>query len=377
MNKIKMVDLFGQYKKIKTDIDKAIQLVINDTAFIKGEKVKEFENELANYLKVKNVITCGNGTDALQIAMMAAGLKPGDEVITADFTFIATAEVIALLGLKPVLIDVDPNTFLIIPEKIEKAITKKTKAIVPVHLFGECANMEKILKIAKKHKLIVIEDVAQANGCDYMFSNGLVKKAGTIGDIGCTSFFPSKNLGCFGDGGALFTNNDELAKNIRSISNHGMTVRYYHDKIGINSRLDTIQAAVLSVKLKQLNSYNKLRNKAAKFYDDNLKSIRNIEIPKRVSWSNHIFHQYTIKVKNGKREALQKYLNSNNIPCMVYYPVPIHKQKAYEIYKFKDSEFKNTNVISEQVLSLPMHTELTNNELKYICNCIKKFFAEF
>ncbi len=368
-----MVDLKSQYLKIKTEIDSSIFEVINNTSFIKGEKVKIFETELAQFLNVKHVISCGNGTDALQLAMMALNLKPGDEVITADFTFIATAEVIALMGLKPVLVDVDPNTFLITPEAIEKAITNHTKAIVPVHLFGQCANMESIMQIAKKHNLFVIEDVAQANGCTYKFDNGNIKKAGTIGDIGCTSFFPSKNLGCFGDGGALMTNNDEIAKNIRSIANHGMTIRYYHDQIGINSRLDTIQAAILSVKLKYLNEYNKLRNNTAKFYDNAFKNIAEIKTPCRVNWSDHIFHQYTILVDNNKRDALQKYLANKNIPSMIYYPVPLHRQKAYSKYNFVDENYPVTEMLSNKVLSLPMHTELSEEQLNCISNSILEF----
>lgn len=372
-----MVDLKGQYLKIKIEIDNAIAEVINDTSFIKGEKVKIFETELAQYLGAKHVITCGNGTDALQIAMMSLDLKSGDEVITADFTFIATAEVIALMGLTPVLVDVDPNTFLITPEAIEKTITPRTKAIVPVHLFGQCADMESIMQIAKKHNLYVIEDVAQANGCTYKFKDGTVKKAGTIGDIGCTSFFPSKNLGCFGDGGALITNNDELAKNIRSIANHGITVQYYHDQIGINSRLDTIQTAILSVKLKYLNEYNKLRNFAANYYDKALSNIPLLKTPSRVNWSAHIFHQYTILVENNKRNALQKHLNENNIPSMIYYPVPLHRQKAYSKYNFKDDNYPVTEMLSNKVLSLPMHTELNNEQLSFITNTIISFFINF
>ena len=372
-----MVDLKSQYNKIKSEIDLAISNVIDDTSFIKGEKVKIFESELANYLGAKHIITCGNGTDALQIALMVLGLKPGDEVITADFTFIATAEVIALMGLSPVLVDVDPNTFLITPDAIEKAITPHTKAIVPVHLFGQCADMESIMQIAKKHELFVVEDVAQANGCNYKFKDGKIKKAGTIGDIGCTSFFPSKNLGCFGDGGALITNNDELAKNIRSIANHGMTVRYYHDQIGINSRLDTIQAAILSVKLKYLDEYNKLRNNAAKFYDKQLSNISFLKTPVRVSWSAHIFHQYTLIVEENKRDLLQKHLANKNIPSMIYYPVPIHRQKAYSKYNFKDENYPVTEMLSCKVLSLPMHTELSEEQLSFITNTINDFFINF
>ncbi len=365
-----MVDLKGQYNKIKTEIDNAIASVIEDTSFIKGEQVTLFEKELAIYTGSKHVITCGNGTDALQIAMMALEFKPGDEVITADFTFIATAEVIALMGLTPVLVDVDPETFLITPESIEKAITPRTKAIVPVHLFGQCADMEAIMQIAHKHNLYVIEDLAQANGSNFLFKNSESKKAGTIGHIGCTSFFPSKNLGCFGDGGALMTNDDELAKKIRSITNHGMTVRYYHDNIGINSRLDTIQAAVLRVKLKYLDEYNEARNIVASYYDNAFVNISWLKIPKRTDWSDHIFHQYTLIVDENKRDLLQKYLQDRNIPCMIYYPIPIHRQKAYSQYGFKDENFPVTEMLSGKVLSLPMHTEMTLEQLKYITDCV-------
>lgn len=368
-----MVDLKGQYNKIKKEIDEAIFKVIEDTSFVKGEKVKLFETQLADYIKAKHVISCANGTDALQVAMMSLDLKPGDEVITADFTFIATAEVIALLHLTPVLVDVDPKTFLITPEAIERAITPKTKAIVPVHLFGQCADMESIMQIAKKHNLYVIEDVAQANGCMYTFKNGNKQSAGTIGHIGCTSFFPSKNLGCFGDGGALISNDDELANRIRSVTNHGMTKRYYHDNIGVNSRLDTIQAAVLSIKLKYLDQYNKARNKAAEYYDKAFENITWLKIPERVSWSDHIFHQYTLVIENGLRNKVKSYLEVKGIPAMIYYPVPIHSQVAYEKYGFEDDNFKVTNMLSEKVLSLPMHTELSDEQLGYITDAIKNF----
>ncbi len=373
MEPIRMVDLKGQYNKIKVEIDNAIARVIDETSFVKGEEVKKFEGELARYINAKHVISCGNGTDALQIAMMALGLKAGDEVITADFTFIATAEVIALLELTPVLVDVDPDTFLITPEAIEKAITPRTKAIVPVHLFGQCADMEKIMTIAEKYKLFVIEDVAQANGCTYTFTNGEKHSAGTIGHIGCTSFFPSKNLGCFGDGGALITNDDRLGVMIKSIANHGMTRRYYHDHIGINSRLDSIQASVLSIKLKYLDSFNKARNYAAGFYDKELSGLSWLKIPQRVSWSDHIFHQYTLVIENGQRDKLKSYLEEKKIPAMVYYPVPIHSQVAYAQYGFKNENFPITNNLSKTVLSLPMHTELSDEQLKFITDAIKNF----
>lgn len=373
MVEIKMVDLYNQYLEIKQDIDAAIQSVIHNTSFVKGSEVSVFENELAKYLSAKYVISCGNGTDALQIALMSLDLKPGDEVITTTFTFIATAEVIALLHLKPVLVDIDPNTFLIKTEDIESKITKRTKAIIPVHLFGQCADMESIMNIARKHNLFVIEDVAQALGSDYYFNSETKAKAGTIGDIGCTSFFPSKNLGCFGDGGALYTNNDVLANKIRSIANHGMTQRYYHDHIGINSRLDSIQAAILSVKLKKLDQYHQKRQEAAAFYDKELSKIEWLQIPRRVKHSNHIFHQYSIIVKDNSRDELRKYLELHKIPSMIYYPVPIHRQRAYQHYLFNTDDFPIADYIVQHILSLPMHTELTNEQLFYICETIKKF----
>ena len=373
MTNIKMVDLQSQYNKIKTEVDTEINKVINSTAFINGPVVKDFQKNLAKYLNVKHVITCGNGTDALQVSMMALGLKPGDEVITSDFTFVATVEVIALLGLTPVLVDVNEDDFTINIKKLEQAITSKTKAIVPVHLFGQASNMEAILKIAKKHNLKIIEDTAQAIGSDYYFSNGETKKLGTIGDIGCTSFFPSKNLGCFGDGGAIFTNNDKLADDLRSIVNHGMKIRYYHDKIGVNSRLDSIQAAILNVKLKYLDKYNDARLKAADFYDKAFKDCKKIITPKRSDFSKHIFHQYTLKLINSDRNKLIDFLKSKNIPAMIYYPVPLHKQKAYNNYKYKNNNFEVTEKLSNIVFSLPMHTELTNEQLNYITTNVLNF----
>ncbi|HPN22434.1 MAG TPA: DegT/DnrJ/EryC1/StrS family aminotransferase, partial [Tenuifilaceae bacterium] len=330
---IQMCDLKGQYNKIKSEIDTAIHQVIDSAAFIKGKEVNQFQDDLAKYLGVKHVIGCANGTDALQIALMALGLKPGDEVITPDFTFIATVEVVALLGMIPVLVDVDPTSFTIDIKKLEEAITPKTKAIIPVHLFGQCANMDEIMRIANKHNIFVVEDNAQALGSNYYLANGTTVKAGTIGDIGTTSFFPSKNLGCYGDGGALFTNNDDLANEIRSIANHGMKVRYHHDRIGVNSRLDTIQAAILSIKLKYLEQYNTARISAADFYDSKLKSCSHLVVPNRVKWSNHIFHQYTLRVIDANRDDLIKHLASFGIPSMVYYPVPLHIQKAFEPYR--------------------------------------------
>jgi len=367
-----MCDLKGQYVKIKKEIDSSIQEVLDTTAFIKGKDVTLFQDELAKYLGVKHVIGCANGTDALQIALMALGLKPGEEVITPDFTFIATVEVVALLGLTPVIVDVDPETYTIDPVKLEKAITPRTKVIIPVHLFGQCANMEEILAIAKKHNIFVVEDVAQATGANYKFINGTAQKAGGIGTVGCTSFFPSKNLGCYGDGGALFTNDDALADEIKSISNHGMQVRYYHDKIGVNSRLDTIQAAILRVKLKYLDNYNDARTKAANIYDTLLKDCKSVKTPARATWSDHIFHQYTLRLLKGSRTELIKYLSEKGIPSMVYYPVPLHSQKAFESYQVHavNKNFPVTDLLCNSVFSLPMHTELTEDVQKYICNTI-------
>lgn len=373
MQAIKMVDLKGQYLKIKSETDNAIQSVIDHTEFINGRAVNDFQKNIEQYLSVKHAIPCANGTDALQIAMMSLSLQPGDEVITSNFTFIATVEVIALLGLKPVLADVDPDTFLITPQSIEKLITPRTKAIVPVHLFGQCCDMEEILNIARKYNLYVIEDAAQSLGTDYIFSDGRKQKAGTIGHIGCTSFFPSKNLGCFGDGGALFTNDDELAVMIRSIANHGMKVRYYHDHVGINSRLDTIQAAILDVKLKYLDTYNLARQKAAAFYDDAFENNSHIQIPKRVKNSSHIFHQYTLVLKNVDRNALKAYLQEKRIPAMIYYPVPMHLQEAYKNLGYKEGDFPVSEKLCKTVISLPMHTELDIRQLEYISLSINEF----
>jgi len=374
MKKIEMVDLRSQYERLKADIDSAISGVINSAAFIKGPDVRLFEEELQRYLGVRNVIACANGTDALQIAMMALGLRPGDEVITTNFTFIATVEVVELLGLKLVLVDPDPHTFNIGIEAVRKAITPRTKAIVPVHLFGQCADMEPLLEISREHGIHIIEDVAQATGAEYRFTDGTVRKAGTMGIIGCTSFFPSKNLGCYGDGGALFTDNDDLAAQIRSITNHGMKVRYYHDTIGVNSRLDTIQAAVLRIKLRHLDSFNKSRSEAAAFYDRELAGISGITVPARAANSTHIFHQYTLRVAGGKRNNLRECLENEGIPSMIYYPVPLHMQKAYVHLGYSPGDFPVTRELSEQVLSLPMHTELDNEQLAYITGCIKSKF---
>lgn len=375
MKPLQMVDLKSQYLRIKPQIDSAIQVVIDSCQFVKGAEVKAFEQELAQYMSVKHAIACGNGTDALQVALMALGLKPGDEVITTDFTFIATVEVIALLGLKPVLVDVDRETFNIDIQGIEKTVTPHTKAIVPVHLFGQCANMEAIMEIAAKHNLYVVEDTAQALGAEYRFSNGSTKKAGTIGNIGCTSFFPSKNLGCYGDGGALFTNDDALAEQIRSLTNHGMKVRYHHDQIGVNSRLDTIQAAILRVKLPHLDEYNQARRTAAEKYNAALSEISDIEIPATAAFTNHIFHQYTLKVKNGRRDALKRHLDELGIPNMVYYPIPLHLQKAFAPYVTENKCFPVSETISGEVLSLPMHTELDDVQIERITTAVKEFFG--
>lgn len=369
MRKLQMVDLGAQYQKIKKDIDQSIQSVIDSSAFINGPEVKNFQTELESYLNVKHVIPCGNGTDALQIALMALDLKPGDEVITADFTFAATVEVIHLLGMKSVLVDVDYDTFLIDTERLKAAITPKTKAIIPVHLFGQVANMDEIMKIAEEHNLFVIEDTAQAIGADYKG-----KKAGTIGTIGATSFFPSKNLGCYGDGGAIFTNDDDLAHKMRGIVNHGMYKRYYHDEIGVNSRLDSIQAAILRVKLGHLDEYSAARKKAAEFYNEAFYEIPEIYTPLLAEGTNHVFHQYTLRITQGKRDELKDYLESKGIPAMIYYPVPLRKQKAYDTGGYNDADFPNTNKLIEEVLSLPMHTELHEEQLEFITNTVKEFF---
>jgi UDP-2-acetamido-2-deoxy-ribo-hexuluronate aminotransferase len=358
MNKISMVDLKGQYLKIKDQIDESIARVIDSTAFINGPAVKSFQEHLEQYLGVKHVIPCANGTDALTVSMMALNLKPGDEVITTSFTFIATAEVIALLGLTPVVVDVDPDTFNIDPAAIRKAITPKTKAVVPVHLFGQCADMEAILDIAAEFNLYVIEDACQSIGADYIFKDGTRKKSGTIGHIGCTSFFPSKNLGCYGDGGAIFTNDDELAKQLRGMVNHGMTVRYYHDYIGVNSRLDSIQAAVLDVKLPHLDEYNAARRKAAEFYDKAFANNPKLKVPVKASNSTHVYHQYTIVTSRVDRNGLVEFMAQHNIPVMIYYPVPLHLQKAYLDPRYKHGDFPVTEALCDTVISLPMHTEL-------------------
>lgn len=375
MRPITMVDLKSQYQRIKPQVDSAIQNVIDNTQFIKGPEVQSFQNELAEYLGVKHVIACANGTDALQIAMMALDLQPGDEVITTNFTFIATVEVIALLGLKPVLVDVDPQTFNIDAKQIEKVITQRTKAIVPVHLFGQCANMESIMGIAHANNLFVVEDNAQAIGANYTFSSGKVKKSGTIGTIGTTSFFPSKNLGCYGDGGAIFTDNDAIAERISMIINHGMKKRYYHDIIGVNSRLDSIQAAILRVKLPELDAFCKARKKAADYYNEAFKYIEEVETPFIADYTDHVFHQYTLKIKSGKRDKLRDWLQERNVPAMIYYPVPLHLQKAFSEFK-PNAEFKVTEQLCNAVISLPMHTELDEEQLAYITQSVISFFKQ-
>ncbi|MBN8703747.1 MAG: DegT/DnrJ/EryC1/StrS family aminotransferase [Bacteroidetes bacterium] len=368
-----MVDLKTQYEKIKTEVDSAIQNVITNTAFINGPEVKAFADELGAFLNAKHVIPCANGTDALQIAMMALDLKPGDEVITASFTYVATAEVIALLGLTPVLVDVYPDTFTIDVKAVEKAITPKTKAIVPVHLFGQCADMEPLMELAKKHNLYVIEDVAQAIGADYSFKNGTKQKAGTIGTVGCTSFFPSKNLGCYGDGGAMYTNDEALAQKIRMIANHGQSVQYVHDSIGVNSRLDSIQAAILRIKLRDLNNYAAARNKAANYYDKAFANNPKLTTPARAKNSNHVFHQYTLVLNGVDRTKLKDFLASKDIPAMIYYPIPLHMQKAYKNERYKQGDFPVTEKLCASVLSLPMHTELDEETLKYITETVLQF----
>ena len=374
MKKIQMVDLQTQYQFIKSQIDKGISEVLSSAQFINGPAVKNFQSNLESYLGVKHVIPCANGTDALQVAMMGLGLKPGDEVITADFTYASTVEVIALLGLTPVLVDVDIDTFNINPQAIEKAITSKTKAIVPVHLFGQPAAMDEILEIAKKYNLYIIEDNAQALGSYFKNKEGKKIKTGCIGDIGTTSFFPSKNLGCYGDGGAIFTNNDELAHLIRGIANHGMYKRYYHDVVGVNSRLDSIQAVVLNEKLKLLDTYNEKRRKSAETYTSFFKNNPKIITPKVVGERNsHVFHQYTLRIINSDRDALSEYLISNKIPFGIYYPVPLHLQKAYADKRFKEENFGITNQLINEVISLPMHSELSLDQIDYISGKINKF----
>ena len=375
MKKINMVDLNGQYRKIRWQVNREIKKVIRSSSFINGPSVKEFQSNLENYLGVRHVIPCANGTDALQVALMSLNLKKGDEVITTNFSFASTIEVILLLGLKPVLVDIDPKTFNLNTSLIKSKINDKTKAIIPVHLFGQTCDMEKIVEIANKYNLYVIEDNAQALGSKYKFSNSKKQFAGTIGDISTTSFFPSKNLGCYGDGGAIITNSDNLAYKLRGLVNHGMYERYYHDEVGVNSRLDSIQAAILNVKLKYLDKYNNRRQHSAKLYNEALNKVESIETPFVESDPDtHVYHQYTLKVKDGKRDDLAEHLLNNNIPFGIYYPLGFHEQKAYKQEFTNDKDFPVTNKVKNEVISLPMHTELSKSQIKYITNTISSFF---
>lgn len=370
--KIQMVDLLSQYEKIKEEVDAGIQETIEQSAFINGPAVRLFQEELAHYLGINQVITCGNGTDALQVALMALNLEPGSEIISPNFTFIATVEVIALLGLKPVLVDVDPDTFNLDPRKVEQALSPKTRAIIPVHLFGQAADMNEILRIARENNLYVVEDTAQALGARYYQADGSSRAVGGMGELGTTSFFPSKNLGCFGDGGALMSQDPHLAEKIRLLVNHGARIKYHHEEIGVNSRLDTIQAAVLRVKLKHLDQYNQARQQAAALYDELLGDHPLIQIPVRNQFSSHIFHQYTIRVKGGKRDFLKQKLAELQIPSMVYYPVPLSLQKAFRQGTYRKGDFPVSEMLCEEVLSLPMHTELTQAQQEYIAEQIHK-----
>lgn len=374
--KIQMVDLHGQYLKIKPEVDRGIQQVIDTCAFINGPQVKEFAKQLEEYSGAKHVITCANGTDALQIALMALDLKPGDEVIVPAFTYVASAEVIGLLGLTPVMVDVDPQSFNVTAENIKAAITDKTKAIIPVHLFGQSCDMEPIMQLAKEHNLYVIEDNAQAIGAVYTFSDGTKKHTATIGHIGCTSFFPSKNLGCYGDGGAIFTNDDALAEKLRMIANHGQKVKYHHSVIGCNSRLDTIQAVILSAKLPHLDEYCHARKAAADYYSANLKDVDGIEVPEEIPSSTHVYHQYTLKVKNGKRDELKEFLASKGIPAMIYYPLPLQQQEAFKSITRAAQSLDIAQELADSVLSLPIHTELTPEQQDVIIAAVKEFFAK-
>lgn len=376
MKKIQMVDLVSQYDKIKPAVDKAIMNVIENAQFINGPDVIGFQNELENYLQVKHVIPCANGTDALQIALMALGLKSGDEIITPSFTYIATTEVMALLGLTPVFVEVDKDTFCIDTKAIEAAITDKTKAIVPVHLYGQAANMDEIMALAKSYNLFVVEDNAQAIGSDYYHKDGRISKTGTIGDIGCTSFFPSKNLGCYGDGGAICTNNDQLAAQMRMIANHGQSERYYHDVVGCNSRLDTIQAAVLRIKLKELDGYIASRRAVADAYDTFFKQFEGVKTPVRSEISKHVFHQYTLTLNGIDRNGLNAFLAENNVPSMIYYPVPAHKQKMFAAFKSETTELPVTDWLTQRVISLPIHTEMEDEQLQLICQKVAEYISQ-
>ena len=376
MNKIHMVDLKGQYNDIKSEIDKAVIDVIESGQYINGPAVQEFSSNLAKYLSVNHVIPCANGTDALQVALMALNLKPGDEVITTDFTFASSVEVIALLGLKPVLVDVEIDTFNIDPEKISNAITKKTKAIIPVHLFGQTAEMDIIMQIAQENNLYVIEDNAQAIGSIYNSAKNGQTKAGTIGHIGTTSFFPSKNLGCYGDGGAIFTNDDHLANKMKGLVNHGMYKRYHHDLVGINSRLDSVQAAILNIKLKNIDKYNQSRRNSAMIYSDLINSSEIIKPIIKYNDDSHVFHQYTLRLVNGRRDEMVQYLNENNVPSGIYYPIPLHSQNAYKRIDYRESDFEVTNKITREVFSLPMHSELDQKQQKYISDLVNQFVSK-
>jgi UDP-2-acetamido-2-deoxy-ribo-hexuluronate aminotransferase len=377
LNKIQMVDLVGQYREIKERIDKVISDVILSSKFINGPQVSEFSTKLKDYTGAGYVIPCANGTDALQIAMMALNFKPGDEVIVPAFAYVAAVEVIALLGLKPQLVDVDPDTFNIDPAIIEKSITPKTKGIVVVHLFGQAADMEEIMNIAQQNNLKVIEDNAQAIGCEVLFSDGSKKQTGTIGDIGITSFFPTKNLACYGDGGAIFTNDSELSDRIRMISSHGQKQKFHYDLIGVNSRLDTLQAAILIESLKKLSEYTLRRQKVSTYYDKHLGGLKSILIPVRSDKSTHVFNQYTLKLQNKNRESFRNYLKDNGIPTMVYYPLPMHLQKAYLHYGFKKDDFPVSEQLSEEVISIPIHTQMNDKMLEVITTTIKKYFNQY
>lgn len=371
--KLQMVDLRGQYQRIKNEIDASIKNVIESAAFINGTPVKEFARHLEEFTGAKHVIPCANGTDALQIALMALNLKPGDEVIVPAFTYVASAEVIGLLGLIPVMVDVDPGTFNVTLKNIERALTSRTRAIIPVHLFGQSCDMEAILDFAKQHDLFVVEDNAQAIGAIYSFSNGKRSRTGTMGDFGCTSFFPSKNLGCYGDGGALMTNDDVLADRARMIANHGQKVKYHHEVIGCNSRLDTIQAAILDVKLKYLNEYNLARHEAARYYTIRLKDIEGIVLPEEKAYSTHVYHQYTLKIEGGKRDTLKKFLEEDGIPSMIYYPLPLQEQEAFRKIARSTGDLIESSRLASSVLSLPMHTELTREQQDIVIDRVKKF----
>ena len=372
--KIQMCDLVGQYKKIQTEVDLAMSQVINSSAFINGQQVKEFKTNLEQFTETKHVIPCANGTDALQLALMALGLQPGDEVIVPAFTYVAAAEVIGLLRLTPVMVDVDYDSFNITLSNIEKGLSPKTKAIIPVHLFGQTCPMEEIMIFAQKHRLFVVEDNAQAIGAWYTFSDGSKKQAGTIGHIGCTSFFPTKNLGCFGDGGAMMCEDDALAERLRMMTVHGQTVKYYHEILGCNSRLDTLQAAILNVKLQHLDEYTQARQRAAKIYSEGLRNLDGITLPKEMPYSTHVYHQYTIKVHDGKRNALKAHLTEKDVPSMIYYPLPLSEQNAFKSITRAAGQLDVSKELAGAVLSLPMHTELCEEEQKYIINAVKSFF---